>query len=695
MPVHRVPFLCIDARWQVKWKWLFDPWAGPNEGYAGYITAWDSVPWQKFMFEDGVERDFNYASQSQFLPSYADSGDYYHIYEACVASGLQEAYCHGCLGLVGDIIALLEADDIASKKLKVTYNLEEAGVIKAVRLRDLFFRNFEPANRGCPIVFSRPMTYKKGAPGHIGDNGQSTYFVLAENSCDGTEGLHATLLERYRREFWADAMWFSRSVPVDEALTLALSQRERGQNLLPLGEGGATPVVPDEGIPVPVPVPEPPIPVPPVPVPAPIPANAKLVVYTLACGSVPRICINGTWHHVSPLEYFPPYGDPYGYCFRGHKHVVGQVSDLPLHLGAGETNELIVEHLAIHGSECGAQVIFCLEWTEGDIIIDEIEIRRRKMAEKQGIPTSPVEHLALLELCTKKDDDAGTLPAYKFLAPEKTALTDALTLVTTKFAEWHTRSDELGEFTAQWEPLEKQAKDLIGRARNLWSMRFEEGNVYERTAGIQDTPTKKEQISKALDRIVIVSNDNAGTLAELPPALIIALQNLYTQTHDNLRNTEIARGEKTDSYQELKKAILEHGAPALRACRKYLYAVLPDGRNDELLIEWGFEPFDMPVSHKPEDQKIVEKFYDPATDIAKIRFTEDLLADEYILESAKTQSPAPPDWKPASFDVMKTQDEPFFEVGPLTEGFTFAFRARARNSAGYGGYSEIWIVEIV
>ena len=215
------------------------------------------------------------------------------------------------------------------------------------------------------------------------------------------------------------------------------------------------------------------------------------------------------------------------------------------------------------------------------------------------------------------------------------------------------------------------------------------------TAGINDTPRKKERISKALDRIVLVSNDNAGTLAELPPALIIALQNLYTRTHDNLRNTEIVRGEKTDSYQELKKAILEHGAPALRACRKYLYAVLPDGRNDELLIEWGFEPFDMPVHHKPADQKIVEKAYDPAEDMVKIRFTEDLLADEYILEFGKTQSPAPQDWKPASWDVMKTQDEPFFKISPLAGGFTYAFRGRARNSAGYGGYSEVWVVEVI
>ena len=42
-----------------------------------------------------------------------------------------------------------------------------------------------------------------------------------------------------------------------------------------------------------------------------------------------------------------------------------------------------------------------------------------------------------------------------------------------------------------------------------------------------------------------------------------------------------------------------------------------------------------------------------------------------------------------------TSDEPFFETEPLTEGFTYAFRARARNGAGYGGYSEIWVVEVV
>jgi len=37
------------------------------------------------------------------------------------------------------------------------------------------------------------------------------------------------------------------------------------------------------------------------------------------------------------------------------------------------------------------------------------------------------------------------------------------------------------------------------------------------------------------------------------------------------------------------------------------------------------------------------------------------------------------------FPLDKTSDEPYFELGPLMEGFIFAFRGRARNGAGYGG----------
>ena len=45
--------------------------------------------------------------------------------------------------------------------------------------------------------------------------------------------------------------------------------------------------------------------------------------------------------------------------------------------------------------------------------------------------------------------------------------------------------------------------------------------------------------------------------------------------------------------------------------------------------------------------------------------------------------------------IQTTADEPLFEPGPLEENFTYAFRARAKNSAGYGGYSEMWVMEVV
>ena len=647
--VHRKPILVLDSRFIVRSKWLWDPWAAANEGYTGYVDIWDTIPWQQVVLEDGMPHDFNYAAMAQYLPSYGGSGDYEHIFDPCVASGLHEAYCHNCLGLVGDIIALLEADGIADETISAAYSILESGVIAHVPLRNLFFRNFDPANFCCPIVFSRPMTYNKGAPGHIGDNNQQVFFVRAVDSCDGTEGMRVSLApETYRNEFRADSMHFLRTVPVDEIL---------GQIGLPS-----------------------------------IPDGARLVVYCIACGSVPRIQINGIWHVVSPT-YFPPYGDPYGYCFRGHKHTVGTIAECGLRLAAGESNEFIVEHIAPLSDEIGAQVIFCLEWDETTIIIDEKE--EKKMAENRGIPRSPVEHLQLLGLCNKKDDDASTPADYKFLALEKNALVAALNEVQTRYDQWKTRSDEFGEQTAQWLTLEKQALDLIGRARSFWRMRHGEGNVYERTAGIDEQPRTKARISQALHDIVIVSDDNAGTNAELPPALRNSIDALYAQTRANLEATEIAQGEKQDSYQELKKAITDKGLPALRACREYLYTVLPDGKHDQLLIEWGFEPWDYPVNQKPDDQKLVETGYDSATDKIKIRLEEDILADEYIIESGKTPSPAPAGWKPATWDVFATGDEPFFELGPLVEGNTYAFRARAKNSTGYGGYSEIWIVEIV
>ena len=324
------------------------------------------------------------------------------------------------------------------------------------------------------------------------------------------------------------------------------------------------------------------------------------------------------------------------------------------------------------------------------------------MALNKGIPTTPVEHLFLLGLCKKKNEMAETPAEYKFLPHEKDALEAALDEVEARYKDWITRSDEYGLFVAQWRTLEKQARDLIGRARSFWRMRFEEGNTYERTAGIDNTPRKKTRLSQALADIVEVSDDNAGTLAELPSALKDAISDLHDKTAENLEKTEEAMSEKKDSYQELKKAIKEKGLPALKACREYLYSILPDGKRDQLLGAWGFEPWDEIVHHKPAEQRIDQKSYDPETDIVIIRGTEDILASEYILEFGRTQSPAPTgstgsptEWTPAEWEVFMTSDEPYFETEALTEGFTYAFRIRAKNSAGYGKNSEIWIVEVV
>ena len=114
----RKPLFALDSRFTVKWKFLFD--SMPHD-YTGYIDIWDTIPWQTVAFDDGETRDHNYASQAQFRPSYGGTGDYYHIFEPCVESGLPEDYCHNCQGLVGDLIALLEHDGIADEMIDAQY----------------------------------------------------------------------------------------------------------------------------------------------------------------------------------------------------------------------------------------------------------------------------------------------------------------------------------------------------------------------------------------------------------------------------------------------------------------------------------------------------------------------------------------------------------------------------------------------
>ncbi len=322
--IHRLPFGNIDSKWKVRWKDLWTTHAGPNETYSGYIDYWDEVPWQQVDNPGGVSFDYNHAARAQYLPKYGSAGDYYGVFERCVEVGLPEEYCHHCLGLVQDLIALLEADGIDTHEIEAQYAHGEEP--RMVRLRDLFFRNYDPANIGCPIVFSRPMTYNLGGKGHIGDNSMGSFFIHESESCDGTEGFREELAPPpYRTEFHADALWFIR--------------RFKGSSL-----------------------PE-------------LPADARLVMYVIAAGSVPRLKVNENWYFTDPA-HSAPYGDPYGFCHRAKKYSIGRVSELGLDY-EGE-NSVIVEHIAPRPETIGCQVVFSFEW--GTEIVIKPVTRRKKVA---------------------------------------------------------------------------------------------------------------------------------------------------------------------------------------------------------------------------------------------------------------------------------------------------------------------------
>ncbi len=325
------------------------------------------------------------------------------------------------------------------------------------------------------------------------------------------------------------------------------------------------------------------------------------------------------------------------------------------------------------------------------------------MAENKRITRNPAEHLEHLRICWNKNENPETPAEYKFPDREKDNLEDAYKAVRMRYDQWKTRSYKYSELTAKWAVMSKDALDFIGRVRSFWRARFGEGNTYEITAGIDGKPRRKTLLYMALHDICTVSNDNPGSDITLPASLRDACWSLYEDMRNNVDATQEALMDKNDSYEELKIAITEKGLLALRACREILYMILPQGKRDSMIIAWGFDPWDYPVHHKPADQKLTDTSYDPETDIAIIRGTEDPTADEYILEYAMTQSPAvagsaegsPTEWTPAEWEVFMTSDEPYFETEALREGFTYAFRMRARNGAGYGGYSDVWVVEVV
>ena len=413
--IHRLIFGCIDARWKVRWKDLWTPWAGDNETYTGYIDAWDSIPWQEITTPEGLIHDYNHAARAQYLPKYGGAGDYYGVFDRCVEVGLPEEYCHHCLGLVQDLIALLESDGIDTQEIKAQYAYDEEP--RMVLLRDSFFRNFDPANIGCPIVYSRPMTYALGGAGHIGDNSMMSFFIQGTESCDGTEGLRIELAPPpYRAEFRADAIHFSRTFKGDS-------------------------------------IPE-------------LPHDARLVMYAIAAGSVPRININGTWYFTDPAHSVS-YGDPYGFCWRGRKHTIGRVSELPLHPGEGETNEVIVEHIAPRPETIGCQVVFSFEW--GTEIIIQPVTRRKKVA-------GPRRGEALGDYLVRWNQMiaalADELLANPHMKDDYDALLKLVSEVMQKDAQQEILKGQLKDATSELKALIKTAESHYSSLRHLLEAKF-------------------------------------------------------------------------------------------------------------------------------------------------------------------------------------------------------------------------------
>jgi len=255
-----VPFACIDSSWGVRFKFLWEDYAGPAETYTGYIDYIDSVPWGEVLLDDGSRRSSFMARQAQYKPKYAGE----------------------IIGSMDNFLDLLNYDGIRDKRIAV-YMIMSDGRERSVvqELNELFWKDLGGPHGPCPVVMSRPMTYVAGGPGTICDNSKQEYACNIVDACDHTLGLRELGIS-HDRQFFADYLLFWRDMYVTE-----IGPR------LPVGHDFDTV---RRGSP-------------------------RLVVYMIGAGSIGRIRVNGDWHIVSP-GYFPPYGDPYNFIYNGHKAVI-------------------------------------------------------------------------------------------------------------------------------------------------------------------------------------------------------------------------------------------------------------------------------------------------------------------------------------------------------------------------------------
>lgn len=296
-----VPFSAIDGSWIVRWKWLWDGFAGENGGYTGYVPFWDDIEWSQVDYADEGALQFALAAPAQYYPTYA--GD--------------------TLGSVDSIIAKLQSDGIADDSLYLCYPTNEGAIWNWHTLEELFYKGFSTDSNHCGIVFSRPMDTLFRSAGNLCDNSKQAFFCPDGDACDGVLGMRSTGTT-FRREYWADALRFY-----------------GGFNIAVLCDIGVIPYTVEQLQ----------------------SADPQLVVYVIGAGSVPRIWLNGEEHIISP-NYFPSYGDPYGYVYNGYDTTISSPPIL-----WDETNQIEIEHISPVGQSIGAQVILALKFVPPDTVV--------------------------------------------------------------------------------------------------------------------------------------------------------------------------------------------------------------------------------------------------------------------------------------------------------------------------------------
>ena len=629
---HRKPFLCIDCRWKAFGKWLWDEWAGPNETYSGYITYWDDVPWQTVMHDDGVERDHNFAAQAQYIPTYA--GD--------------------IIGFVDDLGKLLHKDGILEDEIIAQYSHEMP--VGLVSLKRILYRDFDDSlPRQCPVVYSRPATYRYRGAGHICDNAHQSNFCTAAMSCDGTAGLKDELGVNYIREFFADAIHFVRKIRVSD--------------------------MPD------------------------VPHDARLVVYIIATGSVGRICINGGDWHIVSSGYFPSYGDPYNFNYHGYKAVIedhglifGTGDDVaathasPLPDEGAETepspipmNEIIVELIAPRPEDLGAQVIFSFEWTE--IITEttpQIKPTRRKKMSKPTV-TDRIKQAYAMKIADDKAIANGD--PWQLLSGVRAELDAIHTLMIGTESTVQTSIDDYHTIVDEKDKAEDNAGEAYEDLRGYIITKYPKDKSKKLLEKLNIDVPIEEDDDEAVARLFVVMNRWAqydGTPDEIPADYKNAITSATTAFATLVMQVMALKTAMQSAYKERNK-VFDNFVQLCKRIRRWLFRKMPDKRYDRRLLDYGFDPYEKASYPIPDKVENLQGVWDKIENRAELKWLSAAEATNY--EIWRGVQPLDPNENPVLEYYAATKNIYYFDQN-ATAGSTYHYKVRGKNRWHDGEFSD-------